>query len=102
MGKAAVAGIRRQQDLALAFVVMQGVVEASDHAGGIAKAGCVVTSATARHRCRLLAVAQRFDIFRPGHRREPGEATGRLRPGFGHGVSPLVVWPTAKNLSANN
>ena len=70
VGHAAVAGVGRQQDLVLALGVVQRVVEARHHAGGVAEGrmrGDVLDALAVD--VDLAAVAQRVEIFRAGLRR---------------------------------
>ncbi len=75
VGEAAVAGVGRQQQAALAFFVVQRVVEPGDHPRGVAKRrmGGDVLDALAVD-IDFAPVAQLFKIFGARHRREAGRA----------------------------
>src|SRR5271170_803592 len=77
--EAAVAGVGRQQELVLAFGVMQGVVEPSDHARGVAerRMGRDVLNPLPVD-IDLTAVAKFFEIFGARHRREAARRRGLL------------------------
>ena len=83
----AIAGVRRREDLVLVLGVVEGVIEAGDHAGGIAKGrvdGDVLHPVAID--VDLAPVLELLEKLGAGHRRRAGDFPGGFRP-FGKGCA---------------